>query len=299
MTGFAHQTVLLPETLAQLSPQPGAKVADVTAGGGGHAAALLSAIGEAGRLLCVDRDLRAVTHLRARFADDPQVCVVQGEFADLPRFLLEYEFGALNGLVADLGVSSPQLDEAVRGFSLREVGPLDMRMDASQGETALAVIERCDERELADILYKYGEERRSRPIARSILRALAEGALATTADLRHAVVRVCGPKRGRIDPATRTFQALRIVVNDELGQLKVLLSSLPEVLADGGVAAIISFHSLEDRMVKHAFRDERRLSPLQRRPIVAGEEEAKQNPRARSAKLRAARRIPRALEGLS
>lgn len=298
LSGFAHETVLLGETVAQVAPRPGARLADVTAGGGGHSAALLAALGPDGRLLCIDRDQRAVEHLQQRFHADARVQVLQGEMGDLSHLLAERDCGPLDGIVADLGVSSPQLDEAERGFSLRESGPLDMRMDQMQEQTARMLIESCDEQQLADVLYKYGEERRSRPIARSILRALSAGELDTTADLRRAVVRVTGPKRGRIDPATRTFQALRIAVNDELGQLKALLAALPQVLADDGVAAIISFHSLEDRLVKHMFRDEARLSPLQRRPIIAGPDEAAQNPRARSAKLRAARRVPRAQEAL-
>lgn len=297
MTGFDHQTVLLQECLAAIDPQPGAFLVDVTAGGGGHAAALWAASQGEGRLLCVDRDERAVAHLRARFAEwGERVQVVHGAFGDLLEVLEDAGPGTVDGLIADLGVSSPQLDEGERGFSFRHDGPLDMRMDRSTGDTALELIERCDERSLADLLFKYGEERRSRPIARSILRALAQGSLRTTGDLRHAVVRAVGPQRGRVDPSTRTFQALRIVVNDELGQLTRLLAMLPDLLADNGVAAIISFHSLEDRLVKHAFRDDERLEPLQRRPVIAGDEERALNPRARSAKLRAARRVVRAVE---
>jgi 16S rRNA (cytosine1402-N4)-methyltransferase len=169
-----------------------------------------------------------------------------------------------------------------------------MRMDSSRGETAAELVARLEEDELADVLYAYGEERRSRPIARSIKRAQGEGQLHTTDDLRRAVVRVLGPRRqGGSDPATRTFQALRIAVNDELGELRTLLADLPEVLADGAVAAIISFHSLEDRLVKQAFRGDARLAPLTKRPVVADDEEQARNPRARSAKLRAARRAPR------
>ena len=297
MPDFDHQSVLLQECLSLLEPKLGDRVADVTAGGGGHSAALLSAIGEGGRLLCVDRDAVAVSHLRTRFADvSQQVVVVQGAFSELPEILREHGFDKLNCVIADLGVSSPQLDVAQRGFSWREEGPLDMRMNRDVGYTALELISSSSEQQLADIIYKYGEERRSRPIARSILRALADGQLHTTSDLRRAVVRVTGPKKGRIDPATRTFQALRIAVNDELGELRALLDYLPEVLADEGTVAIIAFHSLEDRMVKHTFRDDPRLTALSKRPIVASEEEQRDNPRSRSAKLRGARRVARIAE---
>lgn len=294
---FDHRSVLLQECVSALTERPAGFLADVTGGGGGHSAGLLDALGPEGRLLCLDRDELAVRRLRERFADaGGRVTVVHAPFSELATVVREMRLPPLDGVLADLGVSSPQLDLPARGFSLRESGPLDMRMDTSQGPTAREVIEDCDERSLADLIYKYGEERRSRPIARSILRALEEGRLESTGDLRAAVVRVTGPKRGRIDPATRTFQALRIAVNDELGELRTLLNALPEVLADGGVAAIISFHSLEDRMVKHTFREDPRMLPLVKRPIVAGEVEQGENPRARSAKLRTARRISRAEE---
>lgn len=300
MVTFSHKSVLLDECLQALAPKDGVCIADVTAGGGGHSAEILARLGDSGRLLCIDRDDVAVEHVRARFLDrSNQVTVARGPFSALADVMAEHGVSHLNGVLADLGVSSPQLDVAERGFSLREVGPLDMRMDRSCGPTALELVDESDEGQLADLIYKYGEERRSRPIARSIKRALADNKLTTTGDLRAAVVRVTGPKRGRIDPSTRTFQALRIAVNDELGELRNLLHSLPHLLADDGVAAIISFHSLEDRMVKHTFRDEARLQPLSRKPVIAGEVEQSENPRARSAKLRVARRICRSEEGAS
>lgn len=300
MVTFSHKSVLLDECLQALAPKDGVCIADVTAGGGGHSAEILARLGDSGRLLCIDRDDVAVEHVRARFLDrSNQVTVARGPFSALADVMAEHGVSHLNGVLADLGVSSPQLDVAERGFSLREVGPLDMRMDRSRGPTALELVDESDEGQLADLIYKYGEERRSRPIARSIKRALADNKLTTTGDLRAAVVRVTGPKRGRIDPSTRTFQALRIAVNDELGELRNLLHSLPHLLADDGVAAIISFHSLEDRMVKHTFRDEARLQPLSRKPVIAGEVEQSENPRARSAKLRVARRICRSEEGAS
>ena len=197
----------------------------------------------------------------------------------------------MDGVVADLGVSSAQLDQEERGFSLAKEGPIDMRMDPTEGETALELIGRSDAEELANIIYRYGEERRSRRIARFLKRAYEEGELETTGDLRRAVHRATGPKRGRIDPSTRTFQALRIAVNEELADLEAFLELLPSVLKAGGVVAVISFHSLEDRMVKHTFRDSEGLDPLTKRPIVASDEERERNPRSRSAKLRAARRV--------
>jgi 16S rRNA (cytosine1402-N4)-methyltransferase len=215
--------------------------------------------------------------------------VVHLEFGDVQQWMLDNHVEKVAGLVADLGVSSPQLDQAERGMSFRLEGPIDMRMDTSQGATALDLIERCSQDELADIIYVFGGERRSRRVARCIKLALADGKLATTLDLRRAVVRAVGPQRvGGVDPATRTFQGLRIAVNRELDQLDALLSSLPKIVRPGGVAAIISFHSLEDRRVKQAFllgQYER----LSKKPIVATSFELDDNPRSRSAKLRAAR----------
>jgi 16S rRNA (cytosine1402-N4)-methyltransferase len=200
---------------------------------------------------------------------------------------------AVDGVCADLGVSSPQLDDAARGMSFRREGPIDMRMDTGSGETALELIARLSDEELADVIYRYGEERRSRRIARSIRRALEENELDTTLDLRRAIVRAVGPARvGGVDPATRTFQALRIAVNHELEELEALLAELPKLLVSGGVAAIISFHSLEDRLVKRAFADRTTWEPFWKKPRLATDAEQEQNARARSAKLRAARRAP-------
>lgn len=292
---FSHRTVLLAETIESLDPRAGRVYADATLGGGGHAEAILERSAPDGLLIGVDRDEAALSAARERLARfGERVTLVHGAFAELGRILEGAGVPRVHGLVADLGVSSPQLDRAERGFSFRAEGPLDMRMDPSSGETALELIARLDERELADVLYQLGEERKSRPIARSIKRACDAGELATTDDLRRAVVRAIGPRRsGGVDPATRTFQALRIAVNDELGQLDSLLAQLPDVLEDGGVAVIISFHSLEDRRVKQCFRGSDVLEPLTKKPRIASDDEQRDNPRARSAKLRAARRIPR------
>lgn len=295
MDSFAHQSVLLRETVAAVAPHAGGCYADATAGGGGHSEALLEASAPDGEVLAIDRDPAALEHCRLRLAGyGTRVRFVHGEFADLPVLLQEAGRARVDGIVADLGVSSPQLDDPARGFSFRAGGPLDMRMDPTCGETAGELIGRLSDTELADVIYRYGEERRSRPIARSIRRAHEAGELSTTEDLRRAIVRVTGPRRGGIDPATRTFQGLRIAVNGELAQLRTLLDLGPDLLVDGGIIAIIAFHSLEDRLVKHGFRDDDRLQVDNRRPTIAGEQEQADNPRARSAKLRSARRVPRA-----
>lgn len=291
---FEHTTVFLTETVAFLKPRSGGVYADATLGGGGHAEAILEASAPDGRLVGLDRDPNAIAAARARLARfGDRATLVHAEFSEMPEALRGAGTPRVDGIVADLGVSSPQLDEAERGFSFARSGPLDMRMDPTSGETALDLIARLDERELADVLYHFGEERKSRSVARSIKRAFDDGALVTTDDLRRAVTRALGPKRGRIDPATRTFQGLRIAVNRELEELDALLAVLPDLLEDGGVAAIITFHSLEDRKVKHAFRDDARLVRLTKKALVPSDEEQARNPRSRSAKLRAARRLPR------
>jgi 16S rRNA (cytosine1402-N4)-methyltransferase len=291
---FAHRPVLLRETLEVLAPRDGGVYADATVGGGGHAEAILEASAPGGRLIGLDRDPQALDAARRRLARFGQRAVlVHAAFSELAEVLTEAGAPRVHGLVADIGVSSPQLEHADRGFSFGKEGPLDMRMDPTQGETAAELVSRLGERELADLIYELGEERRSRGIARSIKQAVERGEMATTLDLRRAVVRVTGPRRGRTDPATRSFQAIRMAVNQELAQLETLVGDLPEVLEDDGVAAIISFHSVEDRMVKRAFRDEPRLERLTKKPMVPSQEEARDNPRARSAKLRAARRVRR------
>jgi 16S rRNA (cytosine1402-N4)-methyltransferase len=284
--------VLLDEVVAHLAPRDGGLYADVTLGRGGHAEAILDASSPGGRLIAFDRDPTAIEASRerlARFGD-------RVELHQTALSALKTALGGrlLDGLVADLGVSSPQLDDAARGMSFRAEGPLDMRMGDDVDATAWQLVRDLREAELADVIYEYGEERASRPIARAIKRAIERGEMETTLHLAAAVHRVLGPARyGRIDPATRTFQALRIAVNDELGELDRLLAALPDVLADGGVAAVISFHSLEDRRVKHALRDCDALEALTKKPIEASETESQENPRARSAKLRVARRVPR------
>lgn len=289
---FEHVTVMRDEMTRALAPRSGGIYADATLGGGGHSEAILEAA-DGTTLIGFDRDPRAIeaaTKRLARFGD--RVRIVHARFSEIESQLASLGIEALDGLIADLGVSSPQLDDASRGLSFRAEGPIDMRMDPTQGETALDLIERLEADELANVIYEYGEERRSRRIARCIVQARDAGELATTLDLRRAIVRAVGPARvGGVDPATRTFQALRIAVNRELDELEALLEAAPRVLAKGGVLAVLSFHSLEDRMVKHALLDREIWERETRKPIVANEAEREANPRARSAKLRVARRV--------
>jgi 16S rRNA (cytosine1402-N4)-methyltransferase len=287
---FEHTSVMREEVVRALAPRPGGVYVDATLGGGGHTVALLEAEPKA-RIVGLDRDPAAIAAAEERLAPiADRVVLVRGTFSQLREHLDALGVPRVDGIVADLGVSSPQLDDAARGMSFRREGPIDMRMDPENGETALELIDRLADDELADVVYRFGEERRSRRIARGIKKALAAGELRTTLDLRRAVVRAVGPARvGGVDPATRTFQALRIAVNGELEQLDQLLNLLPDVLAEGGVAAIIAFHSLEDRLVKRAFMTSGWV-PLTKKPQTASEEECAQNPRARSAKLRAAQR---------
>ncbi len=290
-TGFDHQAVMKSEILDALAPREGGVYLDATLGRGGHALAILESC--ACRLVGLDRDeaaLRATRRRLAAFAD--RVTLVHSNFAAATEALGSVGIERVDGACADLGVSSPQLDDPTRGMSFRREGPIDMRMDLSQGETALELIDRLEDDGLADVIYRFGEEHRSRRIAKSIKRAMGDGELKTTLDLRRAIVRAVGPVRvGGVDPATKTFQALRIAVNGELDELTALLSALEALVVPGGVVAILSFHSLEDRIVKRAFHNAEVWEPLTKKPRVASDEETAENPRSRSAKLRAARRL--------
>jgi 16S rRNA (cytosine1402-N4)-methyltransferase len=289
---FEHIPVMLDEVMEQLAPVSGGVYADVTVGGGGHSRAILERSAPEGRLIGTDRDPAALDAAGAALQPfGERVTLRKARIRDLREVLDALQVDRVDGVLADLGVSSAQLDQQDRGFSLANDGPIDMRMDPTEGETALELIGRSDPETLANLIYRYGEEHRSRRIARSLKRAYEEGELETTGDLRRAVHRATGPKRGRIDPSTKTFQALRIAVNEELADLEAFLGSMPSVLKMGGVVAVISFHSLEDRMVKHTFRDNDSLAPLTKRPMIATEDERQRNPRSRSAKLRAARRV--------
>lgn len=294
MSPFAHTPVLVEEVLALMELGPGMTVADVTVGAGGHAAAIATVIGPTGRLIAVDRDPEALAAARRTLAAVP--CAVEfhhGDFASLAEWVPP---ATLDGALADLGVSSPQVDRPERGFSYREDGPLDMRMDpTSGGPTAADVVNRMSEAELTDILRRYGEERYARRIARHIVAARSRRPIETTIELaevvKHAIP--APARRSGPHPARRTFQALRIYVNGELESLERLLDALAVCLRPGGRAAVISFHSLEDRIVKRRFR----MPPWQaitRRPVTPSAAEVAVNPRARSAKLRVARVLARA-----
>jgi 16S rRNA (cytosine1402-N4)-methyltransferase len=286
---FEHATVMKGEVVRAIAPKAGGVYVDATLGAGGHTVALLEAEPKA-RIVAFDRDPAAVgaaAEWLVPVAD--RVVLVRSVFSRLREQLDELGIGRVDGVVADLGVSSPQLEDPERGMSFRREGPIDMRMDPDGEQTALELVGALSDDELANVIFEFGDERRSRRIARSIKKALAAGELRTTLDLRRAIVRAVGPTRvGGIDPATRTFQALRIAVNQELEELAHLLGELPSVLAPGGVAAILSFHSLEDRLVKRAFLTPG-WTPMTKKPTCATDEEYAQNPRARSAKLRAAR----------
>jgi 16S rRNA (cytosine1402-N4)-methyltransferase len=288
----AHATVLRTEAVAALCPRPGGVYVDATLGGGGHAEALLDQ-NEGATVIGVDQDARALDAARQRLARfGNAVRLVEGPFSQLERLLGDMNIAAVDGILADLGISSLQLDDPLRGMSFRNEGPIDMRMGEGGLETALELIERLETDELADVIYQYGDERRSRRIARCIRRALDSGELKTTLDLRRAVVRAVGPARvGGVDPATRTFQALRIAVNHEIEELAALLELAPKVLVPSGTLAVISFHSLEDRLVKRAFLRGDVWQRLWSKPVVPSAAEQDVNPRSRSAKLRAARKV--------
>ena len=292
MSEFVHATVMLKETVDAVAPRAGGVYVDATLGGGGHAQAILERSEPDGVVYGIDRDPSALAAARLRLAGfGSRAILLHGTFGNVRALLDEQGVARVDGLVADLGVSSPQLDRDERGFSFAKSGPLDMRMDPSSDPPLSELLEQLSTEQLANVIYEYGDERKSRAIARSIKAALELGELKTTEDLRRTVIRVTGPKRSGVDPATRTFQALRMAVNEELPQLENLLATLPDVLVEGGRAAIISFHSGEDRLVKQAFRDDARLRPLTKKPLIAGEQEQADNGRARSAKLRIAERV--------
>ncbi len=285
----SHIPVLLAETLLWLDPKHGDVVVDATLGRGGHSRAILERMGDSGTLLSLDRDPEALVATEELAATHKNWVRQHKNFSELIEALREANCGNASGFLADLGVSSPQIDNHDRGFSFQVDGPLDMRMDPTAGESAADVIATLSVDELADVIFEFGEERRSRAIARSIKRGLDEGEMQTTNDLRRAVLRAAGSngRQAAFDCLARVFQALRIYVNDELGELDQWIRDIPQVAKPGARVVIISFHSLEDRVVKHAFRAAP-FRALTKRPIIAGEDELAQNPRARSAKLRCA-----------
>jgi 16S rRNA (cytosine1402-N4)-methyltransferase len=283
---FHHVPVLPQEVLEGLAIQPGGLYLDATVGGGGHSRLILQA-DDSVKLVAVDQDESAIAAARANLSEfGDRITFWQGNFSTF-----DHQGKQFDGILADLGVSSAQFDIPERGFSFRHEAPLDMRMDQSQDLTAADIVNHWDETDLANLIYNYGEERLSRRIARKILE---QRPFQTTTELAEAIS-YCVPRKyryGRIHPATRTFQALRIAVNQELDVLETLLQKAPGWLAPGGRLVIISFHSLEDRMVKHSLKENPVLKVITKKPITAAEEELEHNPRSRSAKLRVAEKLP-------
>jgi 16S rRNA (cytosine1402-N4)-methyltransferase len=291
-----HVPVLLKEAIDFLAVRRGGTYIDATVGLGGHSYEIAKRLGAPGHLIGLDKDPAVLDVARAplnpeRKEDWPEITLLHGSFAEIGE---RFEPASADGVLADLGVSSLQLEDATRGFSFQADGPLDMRMNPQAELTAEQVVNHFDERELADVIYEFGEERRSRRIARAIVRSRPILTTAQLAAVISAAARPMNPAERRIHPATRTFQALRIFVNRELDDLRGLLSAAPQVLKPGGRLVLISFHSLEDRIVKDALREgvkQSRYRLLVKKPVTPGEEEMDRNPRARSAKLRAAERV--------
>jgi 16S rRNA (cytosine1402-N4)-methyltransferase len=307
-----HVTVLPRQTLDELAPRLGGRYLDGTLGGGGHTALLLDASAPDGRVLGIDADADALERVRGRLPQavaSGRLLLRQGNFAEMDELARESGFAPVDGILLDLGLSSDQLADRARGFSFASDAPLDMRFDTGRGQSAADLVNTLDEAELADLIWRYGEERRSRAIARRIVEQRARKPIQRTGELARLVASVVHGRPGGIHPATRTFQALRIAVNDELGSLEAALPQAVGLLAPGGRLAIISFHSLEDRIVKQFFQREARgcicppelpacvcgrsptLRIVTRHPVTAGEDELARNPRARSAKLRVAERL--------
>jgi 16S rRNA (cytosine1402-N4)-methyltransferase len=305
----AHTPVLLDEVLAGLAVQADGRYCDATFGRGGHTAAILAQLGPHGRVIAIDRDPAAIAAGRERFAAEPRLTLVRGSFGRLGELVRAAGWeGGLQGVLLDLGVSSPQLDEATRGFSFMQDGPLDMRMDNESGPGAAQWLARAGEREIADVLFKLGEERFSRRIARAIVAARAESPITTTGRLAAIIAGAVPTREPGKHPATRSFQAIRIHVNRELEELDAALPQAVALLAPQGRLCVISFHSLEDRAVKRYLRREAQGDPVyaglpdvppHARPrlrlvggaVMPGEAETARNPRARSAVLRVAERI--------
>jgi 16S rRNA (cytosine1402-N4)-methyltransferase len=291
-----HVPVLLQDAIQFLRVREGSVVADCTLGLAGHAAEIVRRLGPQGRLIGFDRDPEALELAKARLdqvaselgSEAPQITFIGEAFSSISEHV---QPASLDGILADFGVSSLQIDEARRGFSFMADGPLDMRQDTRSGQTAEQVVNEANERELADLIYEYGDERRSRRIARAIVRGRP---ISTTGQLSRIVASAApAMKQDKIHPATRTFQALRIYVNRELDEIKALLEAAPQLLKPSGRLVVISFHSLEDRIAKDILREYAHKGTMQvltKKPVTAGEEETDRNPRSRSAKLRAAER---------
>ena len=297
-----HQTVLLQEAVAALEVKPAGVYVDGTFGRGGHSRAILERLGPQGRLLALDRDPQAVA--AAQGINDPRLTMLHQCFGELAAAVRETGVETVDGVLLDIGVSSPQIDEGERGFSFRFDAPLDMRMDTTQGETAASFLARAEIKEITEVIRNYGEERFAFQIAKKIVAARSERPVATTGELATLVREAVRTREPGQDPATRTFQALRIYVNQELDQLALALPQAMNILNDGGRLVVISFHSLEDRIVKRFMRDEASLDTLPKnlplrsvdlpqpklrligKPVKAGSAEVAANPRARSAVMR-------------
>ncbi len=306
----SHAPVLHDEVIDALALKPGGKYVDGTYGRGGHASTMLSALGEEGRLIVMDRDPRAIDDARANLGGDKRVTIIHDDYASMRESIAELDLlQKIDGILLDLGVSSPQLDDPSRGFSFQHSGPLDMRMNTTAGETAADWLGRAGEAEIARVLWEYGEERHSRRIARKIVETRAARSIEDTATLAGLISAIVPRPKNNRHPATRSFQAIRIYINQELAQIQRLLESVFDILKVGGRLLVISFHSLEDRVVKRFFRlhgsrariprglplrDSEIESVIRLRPvggaIKAGAVELSLNPRARSAVLRVAER---------
>ncbi len=303
---LSHVPVLLKEAIDFLNVRRGGTYIDCTVGLGGHSYEIAKRLGAPGHLIGLDKDPAALERAKGVLSRSSLVVGQnEGQPADWPKISLRHQsFGeiandqrpaTIDGLLADIGVSSLQLGDAARGFSFQADGPLDMRMDPRSERTAEQVVNHLGERELADVIYEFGEERRSRRIARAIVRSRPIRSTAHLAEVISAAARPMNSEQRRIHPATRTFQALRIFVNRELDDLRALVNAAPRILKPGGRVVVISFHSLEDRIVKDAFREasikDKHFRILTKKPVTASEEESDRNPRARSAKLRAAEKV--------
>ena len=304
-----HRPVLLDEALAALNIAPGGCYVDGTFGRGGHSAAILGSLNETGKLLALDKDPTAIEVASRRFAEDPRLIIRQDSFAMMNRHVAALGWsGQVDGILLDLGVSSPQLDDASRGFSFQKEGPLDMRMNPQQGQSAAEWLAGAREQDIVKVLKEYGEERFARRIARAIVQAGKAKPIVTTRQLAEIVAQANPAWEKGKDPATRSFQAIRIYINRELDDLEQVLAQATEILKPGGRLVVISFHSLEDRRVKRFMRDAARgddfppdlpvtqaqLNPSMRllgKAVRAGEPELEQNPRARSAIMRVAERL--------
>lgn len=283
-----HTPVLLQEVLNALQLNPNSIIVDGTLGGGGHTEKLLEGLGETGRVIAMDRDPQAIAETSLRLQDS-RLTAVSGNYADLPEVLQQLGISQVDRILLDLGLSSDQLADRQRGFSYHSTGPLDLRFNSQVGEPASRLVNRLGEKHLADLIFEFGEERYSRRIARKIVELRRRERIETSDQLAR-IVRSCVPrsKHHDIDPATRTFQALRIAVNEELKWLGVAMRRLPSLLRPQGRIAVISFHSLEDRIVKQSLNGDKSLTVITKKPIVASNQEILENPRSRSAKLRVA-----------